>query len=206
MRSGLDMREWAVRASVEATGGEWIREPPPALPALLRRRRGGSRVGRQREGPAGSFDEEEKISQSSRGRRRPREGEGEEEEEERSHSRDDVTVEQYLTDWDPVLQRLRPYRILNSGSDAESGEEFFVLSPTHGYRRQYRPTFSERDEEAGVEDMEVDGGNAAYSNVPVEEGATLPDDDYLWEAYERDEPPEALDWSKLENCSIFERR
>ena len=105
MRSGLDMREWAVRASVEATGGEWIREPPPALPALLRRRRGGSRVGRQREGPAGSFDEEEKISQSSRGRRRPREGEGEEEEE-RSRSRDDVTVEQYLTDWDPALQRL----------------------------------------------------------------------------------------------------
>ena len=89
---------------------------------------------------------------------------------------------------------------MNSGSDAESGEEFFVLSPTQGYRRQYRPTASERDEEAGVEDMEVDGGNAAYRDVPVEEGATLPDDDYLWEAYERDEPPEALDWSKLENC------
>ena len=104
-RSGLDMREWAVRASVEATGGEWIREPPPALPEPFRRRRGGSRVGRQREGPEGSFAEEEEVSQSSRGGRRPREGEGEEEEE-RSRSRDDVTVEQYLTDWDPALQRL----------------------------------------------------------------------------------------------------
>ena len=29
-RSGLDLREWAVRASVAAAGGEWIREPPPA--------------------------------------------------------------------------------------------------------------------------------------------------------------------------------
>ena len=89
------------------------------------------------EGPEGSFDEEEEVSQSSRGRRRPREGEGEEEEE-RSQSRDDVTVEQYLTHWDPVLQRLRPYRILNSGNDAESGEEFFVLSPTHGYQKEMR--------------------------------------------------------------------
>ena len=197
-RSGLDLREWAVRASVEATGGEWIREPPPALPEPLRRRRGGSRVGRQREGPEGSFDEEEEVSQSSRGRRRPREEEGEEEEE-RSQSRDDVMVDQFLTDWDPVLQRLRPYRILNSSNDAESGEEFFVLSPNHGYRRLYRPTASERNEEAEIAEMEVDESDRGYSEVPLE-GTTLPDDDYLWEAYERDEPPEALDWSKLENC------
>ena len=198
-RSGLDMREWAVRTSVEATGGEWIREPPPALPEPLRRRRGGSRVGRQREGPEGSFDEEEEVSQASRGRRGPREEE-EEEEEQRSNGRDDVTVEQYLTDWDPELHRLRPYRILTSGDDAESGEEFFMLSPTHGYRRHYRPTASERDEEAGVEEMEVDGGSAAYSDVPVESGTTLPNDDYLWQDYDREDPPEALDWNKLENC------
>ena len=193
------MREWAVRTSVEATGGEWIREPPPALPEPLRRRRGGSRVGRQREGPEGSFDEEEEVSQANRGRRGPREEE-EEEEEQRSNGRDDVTVEQYLTDWDPELHRLRPYRILTSGDDAESGEEFFMLSPTHGYRRHYRPTASERDEEAGVEEMEVDGGSAAYSDVPVESGTTLPNDDYLWQDYDREDPPEALDWNKLENC------
>lgn len=92
-RSGLDLREWAVRASLEATGGEWVREPPPPLPAPLRRR-GASRVGRQREGPEaeGSFDEEEEWSRESRGTYH------EEEEPE-----NDVTVEQYLTDWDPEL-------------------------------------------------------------------------------------------------------
>ena len=151
-RSGLDLREWAIRASVEATGGEWVRAPPPALPEPLRRRRGG-RVGRQREGPEGSFDEEEEASLQSRrsSRRRPREEEQEEgEEEPTSSNRDDVTVEQYLTDWDPMLHRLRPYRILASREDAESGEEFFVLCPEQGYRRVYRPTASERDEEAGA--------------------------------------------------------
>ena len=78
-RSGLDLREWAVRASVEATGGEWIREPPPPLPAPLRRRRGASRAGRQREGPEGSFDEEEERSNETRtsSRRRPQEEEQE---------------------------------------------------------------------------------------------------------------------------------
>ena len=61
-----------------------------------------------------------------------------------------MTVEQYLTDWDPMLHRLRPYRILAPREDAESGEEFFVLCPEQGYRRVYRPTASERDEEAGA--------------------------------------------------------
>ena len=108
-------------------------------------------------------------------------------------------MENYLTDWDPELQRLRPYRILESGDDAASGEEFFTLSPTHGYRRHYRPTASERDEEAGTELMGVDEG-LAYEDVTIAEGTTLPDDNYLWQDYDRDEPPEALDWNKLENC------
>ena len=51
--------------------------------------------------------------------------------------------------------------------------------------------------------VQVDSGvpyeGGAYPEVH-EEGTTLPDDDYLWQDYERDEPPEALDWSKLENC------
>ena len=78
--------------------------------------------------------------------------------------------------------------------DAESGEEFFVLSPTHGCRRHHRPT-------AGVEPMDV-VEDPSYENVPVvaNEGATLPDDDYLWQDHDREEPPEALDWNKLENC------
>ena len=39
----------------------------------------------------------------------------------------------------------------------------------------------------------------AYTEVN-EEGTTLPDDDYLWQDYDREELPEALDWSKLEDC------
>ena len=71
-----------------------------------------------------------------------------------------------------------------------------MLSPTHRYRRHYRPTASERDEEAVVEPMDV-VEDLGYEDVPVvDEGATLPDDDY----YDREEPPEALDWNKLENC------
>ena len=71
-------------------------------------------------------------------------------------------------------------------------QEFLMLSPTHGYRRRYRPTASERDGEAGSEQMDVDGC-LAYEDVPVGEGTTLPDDDYLWQDYDQDEPPEALD-------------
>ena len=130
---------------------------------------------------------------------RPR---SEQEESEQEISRDGVTVENYLTDWDPVLSRMRPHRILESREDAESGEEFFMLSPTHGYRRHYRPTYSERDEEAGTEMMDVDEGPAreVRETMVREEGTVLPDDDYLWEDYDRNEPPEALDWTKLENC------
>ena len=48
--------------------------------------------------------------------------------------------------------------------------------------------------------MDVEG-DLGYENVPIEEeGTTLPDDDYLWQDYDREEPPEALDWTKLENC------
>ena len=200
-RSGLDLREWAVRHSVEATGGEWVRAATPPLPQPLRRRRGASRVGRQREGVDGSFDEEEENSLESQGasRRRPR---SEQAESEQEVARDEVTVESYLTEWDPELSRMRPYRILQSLEDAESGEEFFMLSPDHGYRRHYRPSYSERDEEAGVESMEVDeeAAREARATLVREEGTTLPNDDYLWEGYDRNEPPEALDWTKLENC------
>ena len=71
----------------------------------------------------GNFDDEEEHSlDSQRGlRRRPR---SEQAELEQEIARDEVTVENYLTDWDPELSRMKPYRILESGEDAEVVRNF----------------------------------------------------------------------------------
>ena len=78
-----------------------------------------------------------------------------------------------------------------------------MLSLNYGYRRHYRPTYLERDEEAGAEMMDVDEGAAreARATLVREEGTTLSNDDYLWEDYDRSEPPEALDTGRNLNIA-----
>ena len=118
-----------------------------------------------------------------------------------SQERDDdyEWMGEWTTDWDPVLQRMREYRILEGSEDAESGEEYFTGNETTGLYRRYRPTRSERETpQSGTEQENPIMEESQNMDVDMEanDGRTYPGG--VWSDYDRREPPNDANWDDLE--------
>ena len=96
---------------------------------------------------------------------------------------------EWTTDWDPVLQRMREYRILANSEDAKSGEEYFAGDGTTGFYRRYRPTRSEREARSEASERNNHANNETQDMEVEDEIPSVTQEGGRWVEYNRNEPP-----------------